>query len=454
VAEARPAPAAAIGRAARPLTRRDPALQSASVLFVRKGYPRLSETFIAQEILALERRGLEIGIVSLRHPTDRTVHALNKAIRAPVLYLPEYLTREPLRVLAAWRTVRRRPRYREARAAWLADLKREPSAHRVRRFGQALVLAAEMRAGVGRLHAHFLHTPASVTRYAALLTGLPWSGSAHARDIWTTPDWDLGEKLAAADWVAVCNAGGRDRLARLAPRPENLLLIHHGLDLERFGPPVSVGTARDGRNPDDPAIVLSVGRAVPKKGYRDLLSALALLPAGLNWRFVHVGGGALAKRLIREARRLGLAGRTEWLGAQSQDVVLQQYRRADLFVLASRVAADGDRDGLPNVLMEAQSQGLPVVATELPGVGELVSDGRNGLLVPPGDAAAIARAIATLIADPARRRALGEAGLARVRRDFDMTAGIDLLARQFGIAPASPLAATGTSPCPSPSMHP
>src|SRR5690242_14028287 len=146
------------------------------VAFVLKGYPRLSETFIAQEIRALEQRGLDIRIVSLRHPTDRAVHPVHREIRAPLLYLPEYLHQEPRRVLRAWRKLRRHPRYPLLRRAFLADLRRDPTRNRVRRFGQALVLAAELAPGVERLHAHFLHTPASVARYAALLLDLPWSG--------------------------------------------------------------------------------------------------------------------------------------------------------------------------------------------------------------------------------------------------------------------------------------
>src|SRR6267378_5794179 len=138
------------------------------VAFVLKGYPRLSEAFIAQEITALERRGLDILIVSLRRPTDDRVHPVHREIRAAVKYLPEYLWREPLRVLRAWLAVRRLKTYGKAKAIWLRDLRRDPTPNRVRRFGQALVLAAELPADVTRLHAHFLHTPASVARYCAI----------------------------------------------------------------------------------------------------------------------------------------------------------------------------------------------------------------------------------------------------------------------------------------------
>ncbi len=408
-----------------------------SVAFVLKGYPRLSETFIAQEIRALEARGIAISIVSLRHPTDRTVHPVHHEIRAPVSYLPEYLWREPLRVLRGWRRARRLPGYAAARAAWLADLRRDPTPNRGRRFGQALVLAAELPPGTGRLHAHFLHTPASVARYAALMTGLPWSASAHAKDIWTTPEWEKREKLAAADWVVTCTGAGAEHLRALAPHPAAVGLVYHGLDLARFPPPPGPRPRRDGADPADPVLVLSVGRAVEKKGHDDLLRALGALPPGLAWRFEHIGGGPLLPALRRRAAALGIADRVTWRGAQPQDAVIEAYRRADLFALASRIAGDGDRDGLPNVLVEAQSQGLAVVATRVGAIPELVEDGVSGLLVAPGDCAALAAALQALLVDPGRRARLGAAGERLVRARFDMTPGIDALATRLGDAAAA-----------------
>ena len=413
------------------------------VAFVLKGYPRLSETFIAQEILALERRGLGILIVSLRQPTDRAIHPVHAAIGAERLYLPEYLCREPGRVWRGWRRARRLPGYRRARRAWLADLLRDPTPNRVRRFGQALVLAAERPANVAHFHAHFLHTPASVARYAATIAGIDWTVSAHAKDIWTIPDWEKREKLGEARWAVTCTAAGCAHLASLAPRPERVALCYHGLDLERFSPPPRRPRGSDGSDPQSPVVLLSVGRAVPKKGYDDLLAALALLPAGLAWRLVHIGGGGLAEGLRSRAESLGLAPRIEWRGAESQPAVLDAYRRADLFVLAAKVAGDGDRDGLPNVLMEAQSQRLACIATRVSGIPELIADGATGLLVAPGDPPALARALARLIGDPERRAMLGAAGEERVRGAFAMDAGIDLLARRFGLEPADEPAGAG-----------
>ncbi|MBI3452215.1 MAG: glycosyltransferase family 4 protein [Rhodospirillales bacterium] len=402
-----------------------------SIAVIVKGWPRLSETFIAQELGALERRGLRLRLFSLRQPTDGKVHAVNRALRAPIVYLPEYLWREPLRVWRGWRRARRLPGYPAARGRWLRDLMRDPTPNRGRRFGQALVLAAEMPTDVAHLYAHFLNTPASVARYAATLRGLPWSASAHAKDIWTTPDWEKREKLAEAQWVVTCTASGRDHLASLARDPARVELVYHGLDAARFPPAERRPSGRDGRDPANPAVLVSVGRAVEKKGYADLLDALARLPPDLHWRLLHVGGGPLLDPLKQQARRLGLDARIEWRGAQDQDGVLRAYRVADLFVLASRVAADGDRDGLPNVLLEALSQGCPVVATAVSAIPELIENGKTGLLVPAGDPPALTAALARLIADLPLRARLARTGEDRVRQEFPLERGIDRLAARF-----------------------
>ena len=401
------------------------------VAFVLKGYPRLSETFIAQEILALERRGIELHLYSLRRPTDADVHAVHADIAAPVTYLPEYLYREPLRVWRGWRAARRLAGYDAAFRTWLRDLRRDPTPNRVRRFGQALVLAAELDPEPASIHAHFLHTPASVARYAATMRGLPWSCSAHAKDVWTTPDWEKAEKLADCRWAVTCTAANREHLDALAPAGHGVELVYHGLDLGRFQAPPAERPARDGSDRDDPVVVLSVGRAVAKKGYADLIDALALLPADLHWRFVHIGGGALLEDLRSRASGAGIAGRVTWLGARPHETVLAQYRAADLFVLASRIAADGDRDGLPNVLMEAQSQSLACLSTRISAIPELIEDERTGVLVPPGDPRALADGLRRLIADPGLRARLGAAGMRRIREDFTAEAWAERLAAKF-----------------------
>jgi len=412
------------------------------VAVVLKGYPRLSETFIAQELLGLQQRGLAFEIVSLRHPTDRAAHPVHAAIAAPVRYLPEYLYQEPLRVLRSWWKARRLPGYRAARATWWRDVRRDPTPNRVRRFGQACVLAAELDPAIRHLYAHFLHTPSSVARYAAIMSRRSWSASAHAKDIWTTPGWEKREKLADLAWAVTCTAVGRDHLAALAPDPGRVDLLYHGLDLTDFPPPAE-RPARDGSDPADPVVIASVGRAVAKKGYDDLLAALAALPADLHWRFVHIGGGGLIKALREQARALGIADRITWSGAQPRAAVLAALAAGDLFVLASKIAGDGDRDGLPNVLMEAQAAGLAAVATRVAAIPELIEDGVTGVLVPPEDPSALAAALEVVARDPARRRALGAAGRERVRTAFGHDAGLDRLAARFGLGDSPRRAAGG-----------
>lgn len=395
-----------------------------TVAFVVKGYPRLSETFIAQEIHGLEQRGIDIALYSLRHPTDKTTHPLIQEIRATVDYLPEYLRDAPGVVLGAWRRQRHRLGYLAARAAWLRDLARDRTRNRVRRFGQALVLADRLPAGVTHIHAHFIHTPASVARYAALILGLPWTVSAHARDIWTSPEWELSEKLADCRWAVTCTRIGRDHLASLSPRPTTVHLAYHGLDLSRFPPPAAKPVIAA------PLQILSVCRLVEKKGVDDLIDALARLPGTIDWRLTHIGGGPLKEAMAARAASHGIADRITWRGAQAQGAVLAAYRQADLFVLASRIAGDGDRDGLPNVLMEAQSQAVACIATAVSAIPELIDAG-TGLLVPPADPIALAAAIQALAETPDRRRALGEAGQRRVREQFSADGGLDWLADRF-----------------------
>ena len=417
------------------------------VAVVVKGYPRLSETFIAQEIRALEQAGLTLDLVSLRRPTDKALHPIHREIAAPVNYLPEYLHEAPLRVIRSWRRVRRLPAYRAARALFFRDLRRDPSRNRLRRGGQALVLAAELPAGIDLIYAHFLHTPASVARYAARLTGRDWAVSAHAKDIWTSPAWEKREKLADCAWAVTCTQVGRDHLAELSPPGKPVLLGYHGLDFRRFPAAAARDDGRDGSDPANPVRLLSVGRAVAKKGYPDVLDALARLPAHCHWRFVHIGGGANADALKARAAALGLDGRIEWRGAAAQEDVLAAYRHADLFVLASRIADDGDRDGLPNVLMEAQSQRLACLATRVAAIPELIEDDRTGLLVEPGDAAGLAVALERLISSPGLRDRLAAAGAARVRERFGFQVTIDRLAAMLGGIEID------EAPCASASMH-
>lgn len=409
------------------------------IVVLLKGYPRLSETFIAQELLGLERAGFDLRLVSMRRPTDKKRHPVHDEIKAPVHYLPEYLHEEPIRVLRAVLKAMRRENFKLALRGFFADLRRDMTRNRVRRFGQAAVLAAEWPEAATWLHAHFIHTPASVARYTSQLTGVPWSCSAHAKDIWVSPDWELGEKLSAMEWVVTCTQAGFRKLQTLALQKGKVHLSYHGLDLKRFGIFERTPALADGSDPKNPVRILTVGRAVEKKGFDILLQALAHLPADLHWRLDHVGGGEKISLLKALAKRLGLDDRISWNGPMDQSEVLQLYRQSDIFALACRIAADGDRDGLPNVLVEASSQGLMCLSTNISGVPELLENGHNGMVVPPEDPVAFAAALEGAIRDPKLRQRLAKAAEARVRHNFNFQDSVDQLGALFANVPVKAL---------------
>ena len=317
----------------------------------------------------------------------------------------------------------------------MKDLWRDKTRNRVRRFVQAMVAASELDESVSWLYGHFIHTPGSVTRYTGIMRGLPFSFSAHAKDIWTSPDWELSEKLNDAQWTVTCTAGGANHLTSLASSEEKVRLVYHGLDLNRFPIPTTKNSSRDGRDAANPVQFLSVGRAVEKKGLDTLLEAFARLPDDLHWKWTHIAGGPLLNELKQQAESLGLSDKVEFLGSQAQSRVLQAYNESDLFVLPCRIAADGDRDGLPNVIVEAQSQKLAVISTPISGIPELIDDGVNGALVPPNNPEKLADALERLSSNPDLRNEMGKAGMKRVREDFDAAKEIDLLLKLLGQAP-------------------
>lgn len=397
-----------------------------TLAIIVKGWPRLSETFIAQELLALQQKGQSFEIWSLRFPTDKKTHPLHQKITAPVKYLPEYLHHEPVRVWRAWRAAKTLPGFQKAKAVWGKDFARDKSRNRIRRFGQACVLATELPDSVAGLYAHFMHTPSSVARYAAIMTGLDWGFSAHAKDIWTSPEWEKREKLASdthgAAFGVTCTAYGAQHLRDLADNPAHIDLVYHGLDLSRFPAPPE----RSPENPTGPLQFLSVGRMVEKKGFDRLIAALTLLPKDMPWEWMHIGGGDLKQALQTQADKSGILGHINWRGACDQPEVINAMRNADIFILPSRIADDGDRDGLPNVLMEAASQKLPIISTNVSAIPEFIDTKVQGLLV-QDDPTELAAAIIELASDPAKRIRYAQAAYARLTTDFGMDAGITKL---------------------------
>ncbi|HET9785026.1 MAG TPA: glycosyltransferase family 4 protein [Terriglobales bacterium] len=387
--------------------------------YVLSRYPLLSETFILREMWELERQGVAVRVYPLRRVRGRR-HARVAALRAPVWHAPwwggsahgYWLLRRPGRYLSTlaevvWRNRGDGNLLLGALAYW----------------GKAVALAVRMRRdGVTQVHAHYATHPALVAYVVRRLAGLPFTFTVHAHDIFCHRAMLATKARAAQAVVAISEYNRRLLAAELGAPCARVEVIHCGIEWRQYA---ALATARcsapQTASPAHPLRLLAIGSLQPYKGHRVLLDAgVRLRERGLAFCCRIVGGGELARRLQRQARQSGLAETVEWAGAATEAEVLSALRWADVLVLPSVVMASGKMEGIPVVLMEAMAAGLPVVASRLSGIPELVEDGRSGVLVPPGDAAALADALAGMT-DPARRRAMGLAGCSRVSQDFELS---------------------------------
>ena len=412
----------------------------AQVGYILRSYPRLSQTFIVNEIRALEQLGLKLHIFAITNPHEPLVQAQVAAVQAPVDYLEVATRRSRAALLAEHaRTAVAAPRRYAATLRYVLrhrDLDAGYSAgSRWSCFAQAVYLARLLRrkrtrAGqaITHLHAHFAHDPALIALLTHMLTGISYSFTAHARDLYQVPSAALTDRIAAASAVVTCCGANVGYLDAVAPEHARgrVRLIHHGVDLQGFQP------APQPKRAPDPPLILSVGRLVEKKGFPDLLRACSRLKqAGYRFRCAIYGDGPLHAQLEDMIARLDLAGDVTLAGACRQQELVPVFQRADIFALAPFVADDGDRDGVPNVLVEAMACGLPVVATAVAGIPELVQHDRNGLLAEPHDDASLAGWLAALLDDPARRERLGTAARQTVVEHFDLRVGAQQLAHLF-----------------------
>jgi colanic acid/amylovoran biosynthesis glycosyltransferase len=378
-----------------------------AVAYLLKMYPRFSETFVLAELLELERQGLQLHVFSLKKPDDGVFHADVAKLRARVTYLPEPLLAPRAYAAAHRQLAAARPR-RYGTALATAIGRRRGTA--VKHFLQAGVIAGLLeRHGITHVHAHFASGPAAVALHLNRLTGISYSVTAHAKDIYIDGiDRDaLAAKLRAARFAVTVSEYNRRHLAPLTD-PARLVRIYNGLDLERFAPNGAYG--------DDPPLILGVGRLIEKKGFADLVRACALVDRRV--RCVIVGKGPLERDLRALARSLEVD--VELAGPLPRERLLELYRRAAMLVAPCVVGSDGNRDGLPTVLIEAMALNVPVVSTDVTGIPELVEHERTGLLVPQHDPPAIAAAIERLLADRAAAATLAANARERVEREFDL----------------------------------
>lgn len=388
---------------------------------VVKRWPRLSETFVLSEILGLERAGLRLRLYPLMDSHEATSQDAIGEVRAPVSYLRTGTLADVAPLLSAqWALLRWRPGPYLRTLAYVLRRRRHRSTF-VHFFEAARLVSRVREHGVTHLHAQFAHGPTSVAHFASLLGGVPFSFTGHAKDIYLSPRDLLAVKVAAAEFVATCTAHNAAYLRELAA-PEDrskIHLVYHGVDTRRFasgasGPPARVsGRQADGASP---FAMMAVGRLVEKKGYVTLLRACALLRrSGSPFMLSIYGSGPQKGELADLISALDLGAVVRLKGTRKQADLIALYRDADAFVLSPEVLDSGDRDGIPNVLMEAMAAGLPVVSTIVSGIPELIEHDVSGLLVPPRDEVALAEALRQLM-DPASGPALQARLASRARR--------------------------------------
>lgn len=391
--------------------------------YVLKQYPRLSETFILSEILGLEHQGVRTSIYSLRPPTEGRFHREIASVKGPVHYVEQVGKAGFLSAVRALPGLRL-DRLPEA----LAFLDRLPEDRRARLLLNAIdVAVAAEAAGVDHLHAHFLTVAAQTAHLVAILTGLPYSVTAHAKDIYrNTVDWDMAARIAsgAVAVVTVCDANLRYLTHRLDGIETSLIRVYNGL-----GP----------QDPADPhrhtrGLILGVGRLVEKKGFDLLIEAVAAMaPTRPDLRCVLIGDGDQRAELEARTARLGLTSRVRFTGALPQNEVASWLRRASVLAAPCRVATDGNQDALPTVLLEALAAGVPAVTTPVAGIPEIITHGKEGLLVPCDDAPALADALGSLLDDPQRRAEMAAAGPGKLALRFDRRATIADLMKVFRV---------------------
>jgi glycosyltransferase involved in cell wall biosynthesis len=412
--------------------------------YILKGYPRTSETFITNEIRLLENMGLKMSIFSVKKLEGQKNHAMVSNIKTSVTYLPQASPLSESSFLKwSWENI---PKFADSH---LRLLKTRPLAY-LKTIAECLAMSFKYRNGIfemprevffkeflqagfiafkalennhiKHLHAHFCHGSTTIAMFASQMSGIPFSFTAHAKDIYLkelNPGDLLKKKMRRAEFLVTCTGANEEHLQKIAPKHTVIHKIYHGLDTNLFS------TSYSGPNITEPASIptlLSVGRLVEKKGFDYLLKACAILKnRGHQFHCQIVGGGddAYQRRLVELIKDLKLDDTIQLSGAVTQEELRDIYRYATAFALPCLVVDNGDRDGIPNVLVEAMAMQIPVVSTNISGIPELIDHNVNGLLVPEKNELEMANAIEKLLTDSGVRKRLGEAGRKRVCQDFD-----------------------------------
>lgn len=389
-------------------------------------YPGLTTTFIDREILELRRMGENIQILSIRHPWTMLSDE-QKVLQEGVIYLLpvrwsnfaasllSYLVKRPGTFISVlfYLLTRRHPSLKSRYKTFL---------HFMEGVYAARLLSDK---NLDHIHAHFMDRATTVALVVSRFLNVPYSFTAHATEIYVDPVL-VSEKISAAKFAVTCTGYNQKHLASASANggSQKVIRIYHGLDTSRY----------KRRTEPNPAgnIILSVGQLKERKGFPYLIEACALLQKkGLDFQCRIVGEGPLRADLESQIRDLGLEGKISLLGARTPEEVIQQYEEANIFALPAVLGTDGDRDGIPNVILEAMSMEIPVVSTNHSAIPEVVENGVTGLLVPPKDSVALTEALCTILESPEFGRGMGKNGRKVITEKFDPEKNARVLLAMF-----------------------
>lgn len=405
--------------------------------YVVKRFPRFSETFILNELLELERQGIEVHVFSLMHPPSETRHQLLDMLRAPVVYLPRSNGLNKWKVSSGISDEERLEIRIESCfandelpfAELLPDKNAEQASHLCFQATTLAMLASAR--GIQHLHAHFVSNATTVALLASRFSQIPFSFTAHARDVYHTyTDQSVDNevrrrKMAEARFVVTVSDYNRDHLQTVADRwaSNRIRRLYNGVDLTHFRP----GSEN---RPSD--LFIAVGRLVEKKGFQYLVNACEILQQrGLTFRCEIIGDGPQQEMLAQQIRDSDLDEKVKLTGAKPQEKLIDYMKRAAAVVLPCVVSSSGDRDGLPTVLLEGMAMGLPVISTHVAGVPEIIDHKETGLLVPSENSLELANAMERVLDEPQQRIMMGDAARIKAERLFDLRKNVATLRECF-----------------------
>ncbi len=383
---------------------------ASTIAIVVKRFPKLSETFIAGEIAELIRQGVDLRIFSIERPADEIIQSASLPLLRYVTYFDQVSEAE----------IEQQEPARHFDPA--NESPTEVSMDQVRRL---VVLIR--RFGIKHLHTHYLSGPALLSEMACRSEQISYSVSAHAKDIYLTSADQARARIRHASFVATCTSANEQYLKQLwLPDQRKIHLIYHGIDTDYFSP----GSRKDDSRAGSAApLILGIGRFKRKKGFDLLIDACAMLrDSAHHFECRIVGYGDQRHALAQQIRDMGLEDQVCLGEPVDGQEVRQLLRQANIFVLPCRISEDGDRDGIPNAILEAMSCELPVVSTTVSGIPEVIESQRNGLLVPPDDATALAGALTDLLADKDRAAKLGRNARRAVTKRFNWSGNVQPLA--------------------------